>query len=168
MKKQVAYICAVFLLLSMSVITTSILTYPEETKALVQSSYNVSFNQTTYLPNNYTVQIVGVGLEQNALAYVASSINASVGVQQRGKTSSIFKGIRIVHQTRAYGFLGLNGIGRVTNYNLTQDCSYRICTIQKYKSEVATAVYLETGLIAEIMFHDGTYTVTASKNRMVQ
>lgn len=168
MKKQVAYICAVFSLLSMSIITTSILTYPNETEALVTSSYNVGFKQTAYLPNGYTVQIVGVGFEQNALTYVASSVNASVGVEQRKQTSSVFKGIRIIHQTRAYGFAGLNGIGRVTNYNLTQDCSYRICTIQKYKSEIAAAVHLETGLTAEILFNDGTYTVTASKDRRAQ
>jgi len=156
------------LFLSASIVGTSIYTYPEATEALVTSTYNVSFQDLRYLPNGYIVQTVGVGLEQNALAYVASSINASVAVKPYKKTNSVFKSIRIIHRTQAYGFLGLNGLGRVANYSLTQDCNNQVCSIQKYRSELSAAVHLETGLTAEITFNDGVYTVTASKNRRPQ
>lgn len=167
MKKQVKLICAVFVMLSIAILGVSIASVPDATQA-VQNDYNVTFNQLSYLPNGYAAQIVGVGTESNGLLYVSASTNVSVGVQKTKKTNSVFKGIKIVHQTVAYGVLGRNGIGRVANFSMTQDCAYKVCTMQKFKSEVAAAVYMETSLYAEISFNDGTYTIYAGKGRKPQ
>ena len=167
MKRKVIGICATLLTFSAAMIGSALAINPNGAQA-VTATYNVGFNQTSYLPNGYTVQMIGMGMEQRALLYVASSANVSVGVKSDKPSKSIFKGIKIIHQTRAYGLIGLNGFGRVANYDMTQECNNRICTMQKQRSEMATSVYMETNLQAEIMFNDGSYLVTANKNRMPQ
>ena len=162
-KKRVAIICAAFLTLSTAIVTTSVMSYPKEAKALVTSTYNINFNGSRTLPNGYNVQIVGVGFQEDALAYVASSVNAAVSVQKVKPSKSVFKSIRIIHQTRAYGLLGLNGLGRVANYDMVQDCQNQYCTINRYKSELAASVHMETGLLAQIEFNDGSYMIQAEK-----
>ena len=168
MKKQVAMICAGFLTLSAAIVGTSLANFPQEAKALVNSTYNIGFNQTKTLPNGYTVQIIGVGYQQNALAYVASSVNAAVSVRVDKPSRSQFKSIKLIHQTRAYGIVGLNGFGRVANYDMVQECQNRYCTIQRYKSELSAALHMETGLAAQIEFNDGSYTVFANKEMRAQ
>jgi hypothetical protein len=167
-KKRVALICTAFLTLSIAIVTTSVMSYPQEAKALVTSTYNINFNGSRTLPNGYNVNIVGVGFQEDALAYVASSVNAAVSVQKVKPTRSVFKSIRIIHQTRAYGLIGLNGFGRVANFDMVQECQNQYCTIQRYKSELATSVYMETGLVAQIEFNDGSYAVQSDKQLFSQ
>ena len=165
---KVTAICVSLLLVSAAIVGTSLISYPQEAKALVNSTYNIGFNKTQTLPNGYTVQIIGVGFQQNALAYVASSVNAAVSVRVDKPSKSQFKSVKLIHQTRAYGILGLNGFGRVANYDMVQECQNRYCTIQRYKSELSAALHMETGLSAQIEFNDGSYTVFANKEMRAQ
>jgi len=160
------------LALSMIIIWTSILSYPQAAKAYLGGMENTEFKDIRYLPNGYRVGVLGLAQLHRDLPATYMSTNSSVQiVKTNDKSPSKLKSVKITYMMLAYQFAGSNiqNVVKRVDESLTATCTdqgYATCNLFGGKIVTGLVLYPSIQLKIDMTFTDGSYTIYSAKNRI--
>lgn len=170
MKKQVILICTIFMILSVAVLTTSIVSYPEEVKAYVVGKTNYQHETIRYLPNGYRVGIMGISQVTQGPLGIYSATNSAVQVVKQKETTSKLQSVKLIHTTTGGVLNAINLSAPIRLFVESQstscgDLGYATCNLSGAREIKGITWFPSVSLKAEITFSDGSYTIYADQKR---
>ncbi len=160
------------LALSMAIIWTSVLSYPQAAQAYLSQTETTEFKDIKHLPNGYRLGVLGIGQLSRNLPNTYMSVNAAVQVvKTNNKSKSQLKTVKVSYMVFGYQIAGSNLQNIVKNFNetLTASCGdlgYNHCSLSTGKVLQGVILYPSVQLKIDMTFTDGSYTVYSAKQRI--
>ena len=164
MRKQLMMICSLFILLSVAIVGTSVISYPERADAYMNDESNYTFKINRQIQNGYQVSLVGVGYRKWTGSYVLASGNIQTAVFPVSNSNDKLisqKIIQTIHGSRI-NFDIRNPLVSFQD-QIVSECEGQSCIMQQIKTINGMIMNPQISVRVELRFQNGSYTIYSSQ-----
>ena len=160
----------IFSLVTITIAILNAMVVPPKAEAYYSNDYNFRFNGQSSLSNGYAVKIIGVGFMKYSGLSVFTSGNLAVEIRNVKGSKSKFLGVKLIHNTSAYGIPKLDITAPFVNVSkdLIAECKKLYCELQSSHMLKGIFINPQVSVRAELVFDTGTYTVWTSQVKRQQ